>query len=128
MTSAPKSDRIVVAAGPAMKLATSRTFRPVKMWLTAVICSSPLRSCRRDGRAVPGCCRCHGQGRHEELDQQRPCELRPALFAFFSERIISNGPGRADCCMDIAFRFGCGGNGSKFLETGPERLERSCVQ
>src|SRR5438876_5708448 len=30
--------------------------------------------------------------------------------------------------MDIAFRFGCGGNGSKFLETGPERLERSCVQ
>jgi hypothetical protein len=30
--------------------------------------------------------------------------------------------------MDIALRFGFGGNGSTFPETGPERLERSCVR
>ena len=32
ITSAPKSDRIVAAAGPAIQLAQSMTFRPVKRW------------------------------------------------------------------------------------------------
>src|SRR5258707_4438141 len=41
MTSAPKSDRIVAAAGPAMKLASSTTFKPEKMFSSAI--KSPCR-------------------------------------------------------------------------------------
>src|ERR1700745_3411699 len=36
MTSAPKSDRIVAAPGPAMKLARSTTFKPEKMFSSAI--------------------------------------------------------------------------------------------
>src|SRR5882724_3950697 len=41
MTSAPKSDRIVAAAGPGMKLASSTTFKPEKMFSSAI--KSPCR-------------------------------------------------------------------------------------
>src|SRR6266436_3433465 len=41
MTSAPKSDRIVAAPGPAMKLASSTTFKPEKMFSSAI--NSPCR-------------------------------------------------------------------------------------
>src|SRR5260370_4236882 len=51
MTSAPKSDRITAAPGPAMKLARSTTFRPEKMLSFAMtglsslqVSSSPLES------------------------------------------------------------------------------------
>src|SRR6267142_1708609 len=46
MTSAPKSDRITAAPGPAMKLARSTTFKPEKM-LSVVMCRSLI------GRARP---------------------------------------------------------------------------
>ncbi len=36
MTLAPKSDRIVAADGPAMKLARSTTFRPEKIFSSAM--------------------------------------------------------------------------------------------
>jgi hypothetical protein len=39
ITSAPKSDKITAAAGPAMKLAKSTTFKPEKM-LSLVISNS----------------------------------------------------------------------------------------
>src|SRR5712671_7834603 len=50
MTSAPKSDRITAAAGPAIKLARSTTFSPEKI-LSAIICCL-------HGRPRPGevCC------------------------------------------------------------------------
>src|SRR5271154_274379 len=38
MTSAPKSDRITAALGPAMKLAISTTFSPEKILLLAMAC------------------------------------------------------------------------------------------
>src|SRR6266446_2383122 len=41
MTSAPKSDRIVAAPGPAMKLASSTTLKPEKMFSSAI--KSPCR-------------------------------------------------------------------------------------
>jgi hypothetical protein len=44
MTSAPKSDKITAALGPAMKLAKSTTFRPEKM-LSFAIDVSPELSC-----------------------------------------------------------------------------------
>src|SRR6266699_1199198 len=44
MTSAPKSDRITAALGPAMKLAKSTTFKPEKMWSLAMFVS-PESSC-----------------------------------------------------------------------------------
>src|SRR5580704_13513053 len=37
MTSAPKSDRIVAAPGPAIKLARSTTFKPEKMFASAIM-------------------------------------------------------------------------------------------
>src|SRR6476620_1246006 len=54
MTSAPKSDSTVAAAGAAMKLAQSITFRPSKIPFSIV---APLRavywSCRDIARAIP---------------------------------------------------------------------------
>src|SRR5205085_11806363 len=38
MTSAPKSDRITAAAGPAIKLARSTTFNPEKMLSVFIYC------------------------------------------------------------------------------------------
>src|SRR6202140_3579741 len=39
MTSAPKSDKITAALGPAMKLAKSTTFKPVKILSSAILIS-----------------------------------------------------------------------------------------
>src|SRR6266446_88008 len=44
-TSAPKSDKMVAAPGPAMKLASSTTFNPENM-LPSVICHLLLHECR----------------------------------------------------------------------------------
>src|SRR2546423_10668919 len=51
MTSAPKSDRITAAAGPAIKLARSTTFNPEKM-LSVVICCLRGRHGRSATRRV----------------------------------------------------------------------------
>jgi len=40
MTSAPKSDKITAAPGPAMKLAKSTTFSPENMLSFAIVCFS----------------------------------------------------------------------------------------
>src|SRR5882762_5300409 len=50
MTSAPKSDKITAALGPAMKLAKSTTFKPEKT-LSLVI--DPLLNCRAWGSCSP---------------------------------------------------------------------------
>src|SRR6201997_5951745 len=42
ITSAPKSDKITAAAGPAMKLAKSTTFRPEKMLSLVIVNPSVL--------------------------------------------------------------------------------------
>src|SRR5450755_4120828 len=46
MTSAPKSDRITAALGPAMKLARSTTFSPEKILSLAISCPFPNRRVR----------------------------------------------------------------------------------
>src|SRR5216684_8682542 len=51
MTSAPKSDRITAAAGPAIKLARSTTFSPEKI-LSVVICCLRGRRGRSAARRV----------------------------------------------------------------------------
>ena len=51
MTSAPKSDRITAALGPAMKLARSTTFSPEKMLSFGMLVSSMLKF-GRDGNAA----------------------------------------------------------------------------
>src|SRR3954467_6507458 len=51
MTSAPKSDRITAAAGPAIKLARSTTFSPEKM-LSVVTCCLRGRHARSAARRV----------------------------------------------------------------------------
>src|SRR3954465_11536616 len=51
MTSAPKSDRITAAPGPAMKLARSTTFSPEKMLSLAI--SRPFRIAVRVGFPSP---------------------------------------------------------------------------
>src|SRR5262245_1253607 len=43
MTSAPKSDSTVAAAGAAIKLAQSSTFSPSKMPFSSIVASLPLR-------------------------------------------------------------------------------------
>jgi hypothetical protein len=43
MTSAPKSDSTVAAAGAAMKLAQSSTFSPSKMPFSSIVASLPSR-------------------------------------------------------------------------------------
>src|SRR3954469_12454353 len=66
MTSAPKSDRMTAALGPAMKLAKSTTFSPEKI-LSFTVCLVRLSK----GRGRSGPC------------WSLPFEVR---FAFFAER------------------------------------------
>src|SRR5690242_10169147 len=115
MTSAPKSDRITAALGPAMKLAKSTTFKPEKMLSLAIesllnrhvnrCCSTamePRRALFQEGRrAFLLVFRCRAQSEIGGLKQQAFALARLHALVDRVERELDGdrGVGR-DLCQD----------------------------